>query len=452
MAGSTAYPVSISEIEFPSQAQSLSHILSDLKRAALSITNRLKSIESDSQFAQGVSEHYRLPLIANERCGSWYIQPERKVGSAYFKSTDGHAGQWDFSLRRLNLQVLDVLSQYGGCIVVDSTRRGKAIPDALSKTAPIWAAVMNKTLFPDEPAYHNVQFPPDFLGASEESQIEGRIDGFVAAFKALGLDLESLKNRMGKPVRLSWATRDYFYPEYPQNRNFHLMVLCSASKRVRGAEMSEGGYIQGAGDDSEGWACGLTPDIFWNNRELLLKSREETLPELIGGLVEKERQTSSTEQATLIKPTKNIFVGKSESLNVPDIPFDLIIDCHGDPNLSQGPILNLGCVAGKLGSRNLRKVLDKVEKFVSRNLEEDLSQSLVIVCDTGKDLSVGTALMIICLFFDDDGSYIRLQSGKPINKQYIRQRLAWIVSSKHDVNPSRTTLQSINWYLMERHD
>ena len=44
----------------------------------------------------------------------------------YFKSTDGHHGQWAFSLRRLNLQLLKVLGEYGGAVVVDSTRRGKS--------------------------------------------------------------------------------------------------------------------------------------------------------------------------------------------------------------------------------------------------------------------------------------------------------------------------------------
>ncbi|WEW56644.1 tRNA A64-2'-O-ribosylphosphate transferase [Emydomyces testavorans] len=451
MAGLTSYPVSISEIEFPSQNLSLSHVLSDLRKSALSITNRLESIESDSLFVQQVSEHYSLPLLANERCGSWYIPPEKKSGSAYFKSTDGHAGQWSFSLRRLNLQVLDILSRYGGCIIVDSTRRGKSMPDALSKTVPIWSAVMNKVLFPDELAYHDVQFPPNFLGASEESQIASRIDGFVVAFKSLELDLEALKHRMGKPVRLAWATRDYFHPDYPGDRDFHLMVLCSASKRVRGAEMSEGGYIQGAGDDSEGWACGLTPNIFWHNKETLLGSQEENLPALIKCLAETRTQVSSSERATLIRPTKTIFIGGSGILDSLTTPFDLTIDCHGNPEASHGTRLNLGCAVGKLGSRHLRKVLGNIENFMSSHLDEDASRSVVVAGDTGKDLAVGTALMILCLFFNDNGSYTR-QRGEPANKQYIRQRLAWIVSSKHDVNPSRSTLQSINWYLMERRD
>lgn len=65
---------------------------------------------------QEVAEQYSLPLIANERCGSWYISPDAKKGSAYFKSTDGHTGQWDFSFRRLNLQLLPLANEYGGLV------------------------------------------------------------------------------------------------------------------------------------------------------------------------------------------------------------------------------------------------------------------------------------------------------------------------------------------------
>lgn len=61
------------------------------------------------------------------------------------------------------------------------------MPDALSKTVPIWCAVINRALFPSEPAYHAVAFPPDYLPASEESQIENRIDGFVQSLKVYPL-------------------------------------------------------------------------------------------------------------------------------------------------------------------------------------------------------------------------------------------------------------------------
>lgn len=57
------------------------------------------------------------------------------------------------------------------------------MPDALSKTVPIWSAVLNRALFPSATAYHPVRLPPDYLGASEEAQIENRIEGFVHSLK-----------------------------------------------------------------------------------------------------------------------------------------------------------------------------------------------------------------------------------------------------------------------------
>jgi tRNA A64-2'-O-ribosylphosphate transferase len=104
----------LESLHFPSAQTSISQTLSSLRRSALSVSNRLQSIETDAVFVKEVAEHYGLPLVANERCGSWYIDPEVKVGSAYFKSTDGHTGQWDFSFRRLNLQLLPLASEYGG--------------------------------------------------------------------------------------------------------------------------------------------------------------------------------------------------------------------------------------------------------------------------------------------------------------------------------------------------
>lgn len=110
-----AQPLQESDVIFNNAATAdINHILGDLKRSNLSIGNRLRSIRQDSDFAEDVADAFRLPLVANERCGSWYVPPWRKRGSAYFKSTDGHTGQWAFSLRRLNLQVLNVVQKRGG--------------------------------------------------------------------------------------------------------------------------------------------------------------------------------------------------------------------------------------------------------------------------------------------------------------------------------------------------
>ena len=69
------------------------------------------------------------------------------------------------------------------CIIVDSTRRGKRMPDALSKTVPIWCAVLNRLLFKDDWEMQNLQTPQWAVGASEHAQIEERLDEFVKGAK-----------------------------------------------------------------------------------------------------------------------------------------------------------------------------------------------------------------------------------------------------------------------------
>lgn len=361
------------------------------------------------------------------------------------------------------------------------------MPDALSKTVPIWCAVMNRALFPEKSEYHAARFPPNFLPVSEESQIEDKIDGFVKSFKVhnleelgqlvyantvqdLKLDLDDLRQNLGKPILVSWANRAYYHPEdLFKDDEYNLFVLCSASKRVHGAEISEGGYIQGAGDDSEGWSHGLTPPVFWANKSTLFKTAEEDLPDMIGSLVDEHRKQGTGPQATLVAPTRNIYIGQTDT-NINGKGHGLVIDCNGDPAASEGnpQRLNLGCARSKLGSRDLRKSLDKVQAFVSSRLVSDPSQSLLVSCESGKDLSAGVLLTVLCLFYDDNGilflnllpdcandstgEFSTSQTEKSVNKQFIRQRLAWIVSSKHDVNPSRATLQSANAFLMQRPD
>ena len=69
------------------------------------------------------------------------------------------------------------------CIIVDSTRRGKSMPDALSKTIPIWCAVINQLLFNQDSQSIRVHTPESVISRSEHSQIENRINGFVEEAK-----------------------------------------------------------------------------------------------------------------------------------------------------------------------------------------------------------------------------------------------------------------------------
>ena len=54
------------------------------------------------------------------------------------------------------------------------------MPDALSKTIPIWCAVWNRVLFPEQTMHHNLQTDKRCVSESEHRRIEARLDHFVA--------------------------------------------------------------------------------------------------------------------------------------------------------------------------------------------------------------------------------------------------------------------------------
>ncbi|KAL1645535.1 tRNA A64-2'-O-ribosylphosphate transferase [Diplodia intermedia] len=437
-------PIQTSDIIFPELSTDFSTTLSTLKRATLSISNRLQSISDDAEFVCAVADAYRRPLVANERCGSWYIPLERKAASAYFKSTDGHAGEWSFSLRRLNIQVLELVGANDGCIIVDSTRRGKRMPDALSKTVPIWCAIWNALLFPSPDHAIPLHLPPTTVSASEHAQIASRLPSFLAAARALNLPLDRLRARVKKPLRPLWVTRDSPLPndddgadgegeeeegegkgekgarKPPSFPDFHPVILCTASRRVPGGEASEGGrYVQGAGDDSEGWACGLTAPLWWEHAEALLGASEAELPGVIEGLVaggQRRGGGGGGVDAAVVQmaPAEWVWVCAADALReeATKQQFDTVIECGGggapDEALARwlkGGYLHLKCGTGKLGSRDLRNEVSKIEGFVRRRLDAATTTTtkLAICCPTGKDLSVGVALAVLCLYADDEG-------------------------------------------------
>ncbi|KAI1215025.1 initiator tRNA phosphoribosyl transferase [Annulohypoxylon truncatum] len=455
-----------SELVFSPQANhNFSRILSDLKRANLSITNRLRSIREDADFVSEVAAAFSRPLIANERCGSWYIPPETKAGSAYFKSTDGHTGQWRFSTRRLNLQLLSIIGNNDGCIIVDSTRRGKRMPDALSKTVPIWCCVLNHVLFPDTPVFHEFYTPPNAVSESEHAQIESRIPEHVGSLRALGLDLDILRQQVKKPLRPMWVTQEsQLVPMDEVFDDFHPVICCTSSRRVLGGEMSEGGYIQGAGDDTENWALGLTPPVFWRHADILLSTPEPDLPDLVRSLVSDDIADMSSGSPRQIAPCLFVSCLPLPNTSSPSTCVIAIYSKTTDPSTwVKSPLLmEVGVGKHKLASRNLRMALPSISDFVQRFLaqtsdscssEDSDSKTpeqrrILIACETGKDLSVGVALTLSCQYSDREGSLTPQLSPSGHTKSDIRVKLSRIMTNFPEANPSRTTLQSVNSFLM----
>ena len=337
------------------------------------------------------------------------------------------------------------------------------MPDALSKTIPIWCAVFNSFLFPNES--HKLYTPRNVVSESEHAQITVLITQFLESLRSLGISQAVFRSQITKPLRPMWVTPEsQITTESSIFSDFHPIICCTVSRRVSGAEISERGYIQGAGDDTENWAFGLTPSIYWKNQRRILSTPENDVQMLIEDLVDVARDTSMGEgHLRCVKPTSRLYLGPISAI----LPGAMAASCFiillptitkRDSWLVSSSKLEVGLGPQKIGSRNLREALESITAFAGYHLhreERDGSlehrKSMVIACESGKDLSVGAALALLCFFFDEEGNLRKGDLQEPkIDKDIVRRRLAWISTSMPDANPSRATLQSVNSFLMRR--
>lgn len=102
-------PPSFDFISTPTYRQ----LTNSIRQHSRSHANRLRSITSDAEFARTAVSTLKVPAFTNSRGGDWYFNPgwEGYAGKCYFKSTDGHYGNYGFSRRRLGLEVLEGLKR-----------------------------------------------------------------------------------------------------------------------------------------------------------------------------------------------------------------------------------------------------------------------------------------------------------------------------------------------------
>lgn len=384
------------------------------------------------------------------------------------------------------------------------------MPDALSKTIPIWCCILNRALFPDQPEFHGLYVPPNAVSDSEKSQMLARIPDGLDGLISLNLDLVSLRAQISKPVRPTWVTQETDLSHYDGEdsvrifEQFRPVICCTSSRRVIDGEVSgRTGYIQGAGDDTENWAHGLEPIIFWAHAEQLLATAEPDFPDLIKSLV-----ASAATRPPLLDTTNVSGGGSSSSssstaslppsarhltpyLTVAALPLPpslpladttwCTIALSSIPTPSetwaQTPTkLEVGLGKHKAASRNLRVALASICRFATHFLHSPTTTTtttttktpgasrpkrILIACETGgKDLAVGVALALLCWCFEDDaGAVVRRMDENTstedaaeamgFNKTMIKVRLGRIMTAMPEANPNRATLQSVNSFLMD---
>lgn len=317
---------------------------------------------------------------------------------------------------------------------------------------------MNRVLFPEQTESHEVTTPPTVVGESEHAQIAARISGFVESLKTLDLDLTSVRKKITKPLRPIWVTPTSSLPSVPPKfSGFFPVVLLTASSRVSGSEStSETGYVQGAADDAEAWAQGLTAPLFWQHSETLLSTPEDMIEEVIAVIVA-QGKVSKGSQLTAIGPGQRVAIGMIDAAETGAQETDIVITVSPKENETlrskmKSRYLHLTLADGKVGSRNLRHSLPSLIASIKTRISASPTSRLVVTDANGKDQGVGVALAILCLFITDDGNIKPVDEVKEppngLNKQIIKQKLSWISVAKPDANPSRTTLQSVNAFLL----
>lgn len=346
------------------------------------------------------------------------------------------------------------------------------MPDALSTTIPIWCTVINLALLPDHPLSSNLFLPP-YVSASTHAQITALIPQFLESLRALNLDLPRC---LTKPLRPFWVTQDSVLVDRSDDpddngviyEDYRPVICCTASRRVlAGSEADEGGYIQGAGDDTENWAHGLTAPIFWAHADELLAAADAEIPDLIARLLQEDAAQKSAAAEEAGPGAGHNWKQLTSHISVCPLPVTpdaasttrcyITLTPNSTPKdtwIRSPRHMEVGLGKSKAASRNMRLALPEICAFASKFLASldpvDVPQShLVVACDSGKDLSVGTALALDCYLFDEQGKFRIPDKDVNFTKSLVKIRLGSIMTTFPEANPSRATLQSVNSFLMD---
>ncbi|PWN90042.1 initiator tRNA phosphoribosyl transferase [Acaromyces ingoldii] len=477
----------------------------EVRKAERDPWNRLNSIVQDAEWVSSIASSLfpYLPTVANLRCGAWYL-PSMERG-CYFKSTDGHTHQWAFSLKRYNLPLLELILARGGCVVVDSTRRGKSLPDALSKTLPIWCAVLNRASSrrygcPATAETCRLKTPKDVVSPSEHAQIEDRVEGWVEAL--LQSDLPIVK--LDKPLRPLFVTPSRIdeeekdvYPvvalsasvmvdDTPELVSLSPSQHCALQRRVQAQTQPRRTddddklqrvelidrqfiYVQGSGDDEEAWAQGLTPSLFWqrDNLEAILASGgPEQCQCILRDIEAKSKGLTAIrldeEQGdTNVKGTP-LFLGRriqghAFSKGEKD-RFDVIFFMDDTPSVSDEEeeetnaeqIHRLGLQPGKRGLNGFRAVLEAWLPRIQRQLVDQRCKGILFCstdADKHADLAASFAIAVLARCFDASRELIA-RGEREIGKDDVRRRMQWLVTDVPWSNPSRSHLLRVNQVLL----
>ncbi|GAA5924611.1 hypothetical protein JCM1841_003441 [Sporobolomyces salmonicolor] len=471
-----------STLVFPQAVDSLQADRGVIRSQLRDTYNRLHSIAADADFVEDdVARAYPdFPVIANQRAGAWYVKPSDDHAHAYFKSTDGHTNEHHFNLRRANLALLPLVKERKGIVLVDSTRRGKRFPDALSKTIPLWCATLNRArmhLLPPASDNSSVSVEewdrqgqlftsPQAVGPSEHAQIAAKIEAWAKDLATSSYDLTALK-ALDRPLRpffvspastLTYSPASAFTSCYP-------IICASASKLAEeadGMERTRGfTYVQGSGDDHEAWSKGLTPRVFWEHADEILSASREDIDAVIARILDDSSLSASLATTSLsptvftqIRATKiHLRFAADPSTDIPaDIShITITVSKTAAVSVEMPTPKDLVARPGKAGYATFFAAIEPSLELATKAIKEGRGVAVTVArCESqseANDLGVAVALILLVRLFDGNGQLLDAAQGT-ISKDFIRTRLQWILEAFPTVNPSRAVLNRVNEYIM----
>ena len=407
------------------------------RKLAFRARHRLHSIDRDAanlKQNQCVAPLSSYPIIPNKHCGAWYLSSPAQDGviAAHFKSTDGHVGTYNFSLKRLNLPLVQLLSVKGGCVLVDSSTR-KTLPDSFSRTIPIWCCVLNRIALRYRKEMNlreelnddwddGLHTPDSLVSPEEHARIVALIGERVEMLwrsRAI-VDPRGLVETLTKPLRAVWiANNDLSECSSHQFGKYFTLVCCNPSVQSLiewiGDDAAGYYYSPGAADDENSWARNLTPELFWSNREQLLDPRltDDQVDSMIDSTVQQNIQypDDTAKRSSDKIGNLHLWLGSRRAgrppecftefdciLNVTENEYEEMRDCVINQRCDQRKChyLQLPVLEGKRDKTELERWLPVALIFIANHMRE--GRKILVHCAQGKDRSVGIVLAFVCIF------------------------------------------------------
>jgi len=429
------------------------HRLLSIDRDTKDLKQRILSTLHNNTDDNKIQHHHQWPWLPNKNCGSWYLEPPSSNTEVYFKSTDGHVGTYSLSLKRLNIQLLELLYKFSGCFLVDSSVR-KILPDSFSRTIPIWCCVINRIVqrYRAEFGRKNSKVdgnqwdtelytPASIISQEEHTQISSLIDSRVELLyqsKAI-VDPKRLIDIMTKPVRAYWIANGSIQNDTNStslcgtidSEKFFSIICCNPSfyateSHIEWINCSNSNdkdddngyyYTPGAADDDSSWGRGLTHTLFWHNKTRLLDPTltDDEIDTRIDSIVNEWKNNNKNECNITSNMDKigdlNLWIGSRRCGRPPECwsQFDAILNVTENeyPNMNQSIkeqqevhakscfYLQLPVMEGKKDKKELERWLPVGLVFLIHQLQKN--KSVLVHCAQGKDRSVAVVLALVAL-------------------------------------------------------